>query len=205
MNTRSALVGIGTVCALSLSLALARPAAPNTATAASLAADTYTIDPVHSTVFFRIKHLGASYAFGRFDDISGSFTIDAAKPESSKVNIEIKTTSVNTGNGKRDDHLRSSSFFDVKQFPTATFASKSVKAGGDKKYSVTGDLTVHGVTKPVTIEMENVGKSKGMQGEELAGFYGTVALKRSDFGINYMPDGLSDDVQLTVSFEGAKK
>jgi polyisoprenoid-binding protein YceI len=206
MNTRSVLQSLGIVAGLGLCLALSRPATPGPAPhPLSSAADTYTIDPVHSSVTFRVKHLGVSYSFGRFDEIAGSFTLDAEKAENSKVSVEVKTGSVDTGNGKRDAHLKSPDFFDAKQFPTATFTSTSVKSAGDKKYSVTGDLALHGVTKPITIEMELVGRGEGMRGEQLAGVFGTVTLKRSDFGINYMPDGLGDDVLLTVSFEGDKK
>jgi len=121
------------------------------------------------------------------------------------VAIEIKTDSIDSNNPDRDAHLKSDSFFDVKQFPKATFTSTSVKKAGDKKFSVTGDLALHGVTKPVTVEIENVGKGKGMKGGELAGFFGTFTIKRADFGINYMPDGLGDEVAVTVSVEAGKK
>jgi polyisoprenoid-binding protein YceI len=204
MNLRRIFLGVGLVSGLGLCLAFARPPASSPQPALGTAADDFKIDGVHSTVIFRAKHLGVSYAYGRFDEISGDIAFDSKKPESSKVKIEVKIDSVNTGNGKRDAHLKSTTFFDAKQFPTATFTSKSVKAAGDKKYSVTGDLTLHGVTKPVTIEMENVGQGKGMGGGELVGFYGSLPLKRSDFGMTAMTDAVSDEVLLTVSFEAGK-
>lgn len=208
MNTRFLLLGIGIISGLGLCMALARPmpAGPTTAAvSATHEAETFAIDTVHSSALFRVKHLGVSYAFGRFDEMSGSFTLDSHNAENSKVNVEIKTGSVSTGNAKRDGHLKSPDFFDAKQFPTATFTSKSVKAAGDKKYSVTGDLSLHGVTKSVTAEMELVGLGKGMQGDVLAGFYGTLTIKRSDYGMKFMPEGLGDDVLLMLSFEGSKK
>jgi polyisoprenoid-binding protein YceI len=204
MNLRRIVLGVGLVSSLGLCLAFARPAASSPAPALGAAADDFKIDGVHSTVIFRAKHLGVSYVYGRFDAISGDITFDPKKPESSKVKVEVQMESVNTGNGNRDAHLKSTTFFDAKQFPTAMFTSKSVKAAGDKKFSVTGDLTLHGVTKPVTIEMENVGQGKGMHGGELVGFHGTLTLKRSDFGMTAMTDAVSDEILLTVSFEAGK-
>lgn len=209
MSSRRILFAISILGAAGLCTALARPvipsAHPNASPPSTAAADVYTIDPVHSTIMFRIKHLGVSYTFARFNQISGAISLDAAKPESSSVNIEIKTESIDSGNGKRDAHLKSGDFFDVKQFPTATFASTSVKKSGDNKFTVTGDLTLHGVKKPVTVEIESVGKGKGMQGGELAGFFGAFTIKRSDFGMNFMPDALGEDVAVTVAVESGKK
>jgi polyisoprenoid-binding protein YceI len=207
MNTRQIFLGTGIISGLALCMALARPLPPASPaeSAPSAGVETYAVDSVHSTVIFRVKHLGVSYAYGRFDEISGSVTLDAEKPESSKVKLEVKTASIDTGNGKRDGHLKSPDFFDAKQFATATFTSKTVKAAGDKKYSVSGELNLHGVTKPVTVEMEIVGKGKGMEGEDLAGFYGTFTIKRSDFGMKFMTDKLGDDIVVTVSLEGDKQ
>lgn len=163
---------------------------------------TWSIDPVHSTALFKIKHLGTSWSYGRFNDISGSLTYDADKVENSKVDIAIKTTSIDTNSGPRDEHLRGPDFFDVKQFPTATFKSKSVTKKGEHGFTVTGDLTIHGTSKSVSIEMEHTGASNHPIGGPRQGFFGVTTIKRSDFGINYMPDGLSEEVELTLSFEG---
>jgi polyisoprenoid-binding protein YceI len=209
MNSRQTFFAISILGSAGVCMALARPLLPTASiptppATISASADTYKIDPAHSTILFRIKHLGVSYVFARFNTISGSVTLDNDKPESSKVKVEIKTDSIDSGNEKRDAHLKTGDFFDVKQFPMASFTSTSVKKQGDKKFSVTGDLALHGVTKPVTVEMENVGKGKGMQGGELAGFFGTFTIKRADFGMNFMPDGLGDEVAVTVSIEADK-
>lgn len=183
---------------LALSLAAARPADQK----ATDPSGSYKVDPVHSTVIFKCMHANASWAFGRFDDVSGSFTFDAQKPENSKVEITIQAKSVNTNDAKRDDHLKSPDFFDVKQFPTATFKSKSVAKKSDKLYAVTGDLSLHGVTKNVTIDMEHTGSAEDPRMGKLAGFYGTLTLSRGDFGIKYGQGMLGEEVHLMLSIEG---
>lgn len=191
--------------ATGLLLASARTAAAP-APPPSAAPETLEIDPVHSTVIFKIKHMGVSYVFGRFDDVSGKIAFDEAKPEASSVEVTVKTDSIDTNAPKRDAHLKSDSFFNVKEFPTATFKSKSVAKAGDRGYKVAGDLTLHGVTKSVTVEMEQVGTSDDPKGGRKAGFYGELKVKRSDFGITYMPDGLGEDVAIMISVEaGAAK
>jgi polyisoprenoid-binding protein YceI len=163
---------------------------------------TYKIDPVHSTVIFKVMHAQSSWAFGRFDKVGGSFTFDAAKPENSKVEVTIQTTSVNTADGKRDDHLRSPDFFDVKTFPTATFKSTAVAKKGERMYAVTGDLALHGVTKSVTLDMEHTGGIENPKMGKLAGFYGTLTIPRADYGMKYGTGMLGEDVQLMISIEG---
>jgi polyisoprenoid-binding protein YceI len=172
---------------------------------AALPEGEFAIDAVHSTVLFKCKHLNTSWSFGRFNDIQGSFQIDAKDPSKSRVEVTIRAESIDTGNKQRDDHLRSPDFFDVKQFPTATFTSKKVTPKGGKEFSVAGDLMIHGKTKPVTIEMEYTGSTEHPKAGRVAGFFGTLKIKRLDYGIAYMPDGLSDDVELTLSFEGKAK
>src|SRR5271155_3201901 len=132
----------------------------STATSA-LAADTYKVDPAHASFIFRIEHLGTSFVYGRFDKVSGTFDADEADPEAIKFDITVQAASVDTNVPQRDNHLKSSTFFDVKEFPTLTFKSSSVKKTDEKKYDVTGDLTIHGVTKTITAPMEFVGKSTG--------------------------------------------
>jgi polyisoprenoid-binding protein YceI len=208
MRARQVLPVLGLAAAATLFLAFASPAQkpgekPADTSGAARAAGAYEVDGVHSSVLFRAKHFGVSYFYGAFSKVSGSFTADAAKPENSKVSVEIDTDSVDSRNSGRDGHLKSPSFLDVKQFPSATFVSKSVKKKGERTFTVAGDFTLHGVTKPVTLEMEEVGAAKTPKGAR-AGFHGILTIQRSDYGITFMADALSDEVQITISLEGVQ-
>jgi polyisoprenoid-binding protein YceI len=169
------------------------------------AADAYVVDPVHSSVSFKIAHAGISYIHGRFDDVSGQFVIDKDDPAKSSFALSIKTESVNTNNAKRDEHLRTPDYFNVKQFPTMTFQSTSVKpvAGG---YEATGDLTLHGVKKPVTLTLKGGDKTvefpKGMQ---RIGFTVSLPIKRSEFDMKTGLDALGDDVYIDIGVEAVKQ
>lgn len=174
---------------------------------AHAAPESYDIDAVHSSVIFRVLHFGAGYSYGRFNDFGGKLVFDEANPAASSVQVEIKATSVDTANAKRDDHLRGPDFFDVAQFPTISFKSTAVKSAGGTSYDVTGDLSMHGVTKSVTVRMEKIGAGKDAWGMFRIGFEGTMTVKRSDFGMKYGLDNgaLGDEVRLTLAFEGARK
>ena len=168
------------------------------------AAETFNIDPAHSSFIFRIKHINTSFLYGRIDTSSGSITLDEADPTKSSVSLELKADSVDTVNEKRDQHLKGPDFFNAKQFPTITFKSKAVKkAGAD--YEITGDFTLLGVTKEITAKLTQTGGGKSPFGDFRVGFEGTFAFKRSDFGMKAMLDGIGDDVQVTVSVEAAHK
>lgn len=168
------------------------------------AAEGFKIDAVHSAVIFSIKHQGVAFNYGRFNDISGTFNLDAAAPESSAIDVTVKTDSIDTGNAKRDGHLKSGDFFSAKEFPTLTFKSKSVKKSSDTKFEVTGELTLRGQTKPLTVNAELTGTGKGQRGE-VAGMRTIFTIKRSDFGMDFMQGkGLADEVELIVSLEGGK-
>ena len=168
------------------------------------AAESFNVDNTHSTVFFRIKHMGVSYVYGRFNEVTGSFSIDDADAAKSSFNIEIKTASLDSGSPNRDRHLKGPDFFDVKQFPVATFKSDSVKKLGTDRYEVSGQFTLHGVTRPLKAEVHHVGTGKGQGGETISGFESTFTIKRSEFDMNFMigPDKLSDEVRITISIEG---
>lgn len=168
------------------------------------AADSYKIDKVHSTVIFRIKHLNAGYSYGRFNEIAGTIDWDADKPEACKLDVTVKTDSIDTGDKKRDKHLEGPDFFNAKQHKTMTFKSKSVKKGEDGMYEVTGDLSCNGVTKEVTVKVEHTGTASTQMGGDRMGLETTFTVQRADFGITYMPDGLGSDVRLIVSLEGMK-
>ena len=167
-------------------------------------AENYTIDAAHSAVNFKISHLGLSWVHGRFDEVAGRFTVDAAEPASSSFAMTIEAKSVDTNNQKRDEHLRSPDFFDVKQFPSITFTSTAVKPtkGG---YEVRGDLTMHGVTRPMTFNLVGGRKADFPKGVHRTGFSTELFVKRSDFGITKFADALGDKVYIEISFEGTRK
>jgi polyisoprenoid-binding protein YceI len=165
----------------------------------------YQIDPVHSSIIFRIKHLNVAYFHGRFNQASGSFLLDRDNPENSVIDVTIQTESVDTANRQRDEHLRSGDFFNVRQFPTATFKSTEVSKTGDDEFQVKGDLTIHGVTKQISTTVRHTGEGANQRGTPLAGFETVFTISRGDFGITYMPDGLGDDVRLTISLEGMRR
>jgi polyisoprenoid-binding protein YceI len=178
--------------------------------ASPLLADTYTIDKSHSEANFRVRHL-VSNVSGKFDDFSGTITGELAKPAGASVEFTIKTASIDTGTPDRDKHLRSADFFDADKFPEITFKSTAIKASGKKNvYSVTGNLTMHGVTKKVTLPVEYLGSAKDPWGNEKAGFTLTTTLNRKDYGVNWnkaLDNGgmlVSEDVQVTINLETAK-
>ncbi len=171
----------------------------------SLQAADYQVDPVHTALIYRIKHLQSSYSYGRFNKVGGTFSYDATAPEKTAFNMSVETADIDSGNPQRDAHLKSPDFFNAKQFPTISFKSTAVKKVGDDKLEVTGALTVHGVTKPVTTTLTVVGTGKGMAGETRTGFEGTLEIKRSDFGMKGLAEAVGDDVRLIVSIEGLYK
>jgi polyisoprenoid-binding protein YceI len=168
------------------------------------AADTYVADPVHSSLIFRIKHLRTSNFWGRFNYISGAFALDDANPAASQFSFEVKADSVDTANGKRDAHIKSPDFLNVVQYPTISFQSQSVTKSG-AAYQVTGDLTLHGVTKSITVEVTPSGSGKDQMGNAIAGIAVGFGIKRSDFGMTTMVGPLSDEVWITAGIEGKRK
>ena len=167
----------------------------------------YEIDTTHSMIIFRAKHNGVSYNYGRFNEFTGEIMINAIAVPESMVEFEVKAASVDTGNEKRDQHLRSSDFFSAKQFPLITFKSTKVSAkeGEEDTLEVTGDLELHGVKKSITVDVEVTGRAKGKEGESLIGFESTFTIKRSEFGMTYGMGPVSDDIRLTVSIEAKHK
>ncbi len=203
MNTRTLLGTLGLVTVLGFSLSAAASPFQAKAGAAANQSGTYSVDTVHSTVLFRVKHMNTSWSIGRFNQVSGSLKLDAASPEKSSVTVTIATDSVDTGAPKREVVLKGLEVFDVVQFPEASFVSKSVKKAGEGKYAVDGELTFRGIKKPLAVEFEQVGFSDTKAGVRI-GFYGTFMLKRSDFGMKVIPEQLGDEVYVTVSLEGTQ-
>jgi polyisoprenoid-binding protein YceI len=175
---------------------------PGTASAAD-----YTIDTkgAHASINFRIKHLGFSWLTGRFDQFSGTFSYDEKAPDASKVSVEIDTTSVNSNHAERDKHLRGTDFLDVTKFPKATFVSKSVAPAGEGKATITGDLTLRGVTKEIKIDAAYVGGGADPWGGNRTGFTGTAKFALADYGINFNLGPASKEVELTLEVEGVQK
>ena len=173
--------------------------------AAATQAVEYRIDPAHSFVQFKISHIGISWMIGTFDEVSGSFTFDSAEgADERKITVEIDTASVDTGHAERDKHLRSADFLDVEEFPTATFVSTAYE-GDDRGGTLKGDLTLHGVTKPIAIAVKKVGEGSDPWGGYRAGFEGTVALTRKDFGMGYNLGPASESLELFLFVEGIRQ
>jgi len=176
----------------------------------AFAAETYVFDKVHSSIGFQIRHLFSNVP-GKFDDFTGTIQFDEANPEQSSVEVNIKTASIDTGVKMRDDDLRSPNFFDAEKYPETAFKSKSVKATGNNTFDVTGDLTMHGVTKEVVLKVELIGKGAGMKpGSIVSGWDATTALKRSEFALawNKVIEGtqvVGDDVKIELHIEADKK
>ena len=166
----------------------------------------YVIDTAksHASINFRIKHLGFSWLTGRFNEFSGIFTFDEAHPEAAKVKVEVDTESIDSNHAERDKHLRSKEFLDTATYPTATFESTGVKVNGDKA-TITGNLTLHGVTKPVEIAAERVGGGDDPWGGFRQGFTGTTRIPLKDFGINFDLGPASQEVELTLNIEGVRQ
>jgi polyisoprenoid-binding protein YceI len=175
-----------------------------TSAAPAAAADEYTFDPVHSSVSFKARHLDISWIHGRFNDVSGKFSLDRENPAKSTFELSIKADSVDTANVKRDEHLRQPDYFDTKQYPTIDFKSTSVKAvkGG---YELTGDFTMHGTTKKITFIVQG-GKEIEAMGMKRVGFSTELKVKRSDYNFDKSGIGpIGDEALIYIDFEGTRK
>jgi polyisoprenoid-binding protein YceI len=170
----------------------------------AFATDSYTIDPLHTFPHFTINHLGFSTMHGRFDKTSGKVILDRAA-KSGSVDVSIETASVSTGFAKRDEHLRSPDFFNAAEFPSLTFKSTAMHYTGDVPSKVDGNLTISGVTKPVTLTIEefNCGVNP-MNKKDECGASATAQIKRSDFGVKFGLPGIGDDVKLVFEIEAIK-
>ncbi len=165
----------------------------------------YKVDPGHSFVEFRIKHLGFSWLYGRFNKISGEFSYDPEKALASSFSIDIETASVDTNHAERDKHLRGKKgFLEVKKYPIATFRSTKYSGTADRGI-LEGILTLHGVSRTIEIEIEKVGEGKDPWGGYRAGFIGKTTLARKDFGIDYNLGPFSDLLEFELGIEGILK
>lgn len=179
--------------------------------ASSAHAANYEVDPAHTNVGFKIKHLAISTVSGSFTDFTGSINYDPAKVETSSVDVKVSVKSISTLNGKRDDHLRGPDFFDTAKFTDMTFRSKQVKDPSSDGFKVVGDLTIRGVTKEVVLNVEKGGEAKDPWGNERIAFSATGKINRKDFGLTWNKTleagGLlvGDDVAINIDVEAIKK
>ena len=171
--------------------------------AAARAADTYKLDPAHTSVTFKVEHLGLSWSHGRFNDVTGDFRVDGDNPSGTRFAISIKTESLDTANKKRDEHLASPDFFNSKQFPVISFKSTAVK-GVENGLEVTGDLTLHGETKSVTFLLTGGKTGQFPPGVHRRGYTTHLKIKRSDYGMDKMIPVVGDEIHIEISFEGVK-
>lgn len=192
----AALVAASTLTLAGMALPRAR-AVSGAGVAAAHAADTYTIDPIHSSVIFKVKHMGVSWIYGRFNDVSGEIVWSPEDLSKHSIKAKVKAASVDTNSSARDKDLRGPDFFDTANFPTITFESTGVKESGTDKFEVSGKLTMHGVSKSITILLEKVGS-----GGKKIGVATEFTVKRSDFGMTYGVGGpVSDEVTIMLGFE----
>jgi len=176
-----------------------------------LATETYVVDKGHSEASFQVRHLGISNVRGRFEDFEGTINIDRAKPEASSVEFTIKTASVNTDSEARDKDLRGEGFFESDKYPTISFKSTKVVPKGKDAYDVTGILTMHGVSKPITVPVAHMGFVKDPWGNEKAGFELNTTLNRKEYGLTWhkvLDNGglvVGDEVKISINLEAVKK
>jgi len=172
------------------------------AAVAAQQSSTFNIDGSHSGVLFRVTHLGVAPFYGRFNSISGSYDLRAG----GSISVDIDVNSVDSNNAARDRHLKSPDFFNVQQFPGATFRSTSIKSSGADTFDVEGDMTIRGITEPVRFTLTKIGEGdRGANFGYRSGFEAEFDISRSDFGMTYLPDGLGDTVTLTVFVEGMRQ
>ncbi len=175
----------------------------------ALTTGTWTIDPTHTVIGFSARHEMVAKVRGRFEDFAGNFVLDGADPSASSANLTVQLASVDTKNADRDTHLKSAEFFDVDQFPTMTFTSTSVEGSGPK-FTVHGDLTVHGITKNIPVTFELVGVSTDPWGGTRIGFEGHAEISRKDFDLTWnvaLETGgvlVSDTINIELDVEAVK-
>ena len=176
-----------------------------------MASSTWKIDPSHSAIHFSVRHMVVSKTRGRFTRFGGQIVFDPAHPAASSVEVTIEPASVDTADAQRDAHLKSPDFFDVEKFPQASFRSTSVEDLGGDKLRISGELTVHGVTRPLSFDAVFEGSAKDPWGGERAGFSGSLSLDRREFGLQWnkaLETGgvlVGDRVELTLEVEAVKQ
>ncbi len=171
------------------------------------APEQYVIDTegAHAFIQFRIKHLGYSWLYGRFNDFEGTFTYDPDDTSASAIDVTVKTASLDSNHAERDKHLRGEDFLEVDKYPTARFKTTSYKETGLDKSGLEGELTLKGVTKPITIEVERIGNGPDPWGGYRRGFEGRTSFALKDFGIDYNLGPASREVEMMLTVEGIRQ
>ena len=175
---------------------------------ASLAAQeakTFTADPAHSNIMFRANHLGIGYSFGEFLKYDATLNYDKEDVTNSSLEVTIKADSIETNVDKRDKHLKGPDFLNAKKHKELTFKSKSVERVDDSTLKVSGDLTIRGTTKPITIDVKELGSGKGPEGNFRRGFYTEFDIKRTEFGVDWNPKVVKEPLRLILAFEFVEK
>ncbi|MBV9772451.1 MAG: YceI family protein [Gemmatimonadetes bacterium] len=209
MTRRTVLLAALTFC-IGAAPAWHGPVADGSARTAVLAPATYEIDRAHSQVSFKIKHLGISTVTGRFKDFSGSIVFDPQNPGASRATAAIRAASIDTDNERRDNHLRSADFFEVERYPDIAFAGNRLRRAAGGKYQLDGTLSMHGVTRPITLVVEHVGSARGPDGKARVAFNATGTLDRTAYGLtwNKAVEGgmlVGTDVQIQLELEAVQK
>ena len=181
-----------------------------TATATATAIRSFAVDKAHSEALFQVRHL-VTKVRGSFSDLDGTIAFDEAQPAASSVTFTVQAASIDTNNADRDAHLRSDDFFAVEKYPTITFASASVTPAGGSVFTVTGDLSIRGITKRIALPVSYLGKAKDPWGTEKLGFETEVSINRKDYGLTWnaaLETGgflVGDEVKISVSIQAAGK
>lgn len=174
-------------------------------TSAAVAANDYTLDPVHSSLVFGIKHFGTSMFYGRINSPTGKLVFDEENPKNSMVEISVNAGDIDTANEKRDKHVKSEDFFHIEKYPQISFKSATVKKISEKAYQIEGDLNFLGKTRTITILAQHTGSGKDPWGGYRTGFESRFTIKRSDFGMDFMMGPLGDEVRIIISVEAVRK
>lgn len=203
VTKRAALAGV--VAASGLAAVLLAGGAGKVEQAAAAPAGQFAIDPVHTTVVFKIQRLTGAPFYGTFKEVKGSFLLDAADAGKSSLSVEVPTASIDSNNPGRDKHLKSQDFFSAEEFPTLSFQSTAVKKTGEKEFEAAGTLSLRGQSKPVTVKLRETGSGSARGGGTMVGYDVTFAFKRSEFGMTKYSEALGDEVTIIAGLEGVKK
>ncbi len=171
----------------------------------AVSAETYKLDPAHTSVVFRVKYVGVTYVYGRFNGPTGSFVFDESSPSKNSIEMQVNAKDVDTAVEKRDKHLKSPDFFNAAEYPLVSFKSSSVKKLNTDTYEVSGNITLLGKSRLLSVKAQGTGSGKDPWGNFRRGFETSFTIKRSDFGMNFMLGGVSDEVVITVSVSGIRQ